>query len=85
MAIKVANKEKMLKLGMIERVYNEIKLLSSINHANIVKINCNFEDETNIYFAMELCRHGNLFKYLKCSGPLQEYEVRKSIHTIILL
>ena len=74
-AIKMIEKSKMLEHSMVARVNNEILLHTFMQHKNVVKIYNTFEDNEKVYMVMEICRLGNLYKYLKTYGPLTEKNV----------
>lgn len=83
-AIKVIDKAVMRDHGTLNRVKNEIYLHKTMNHAHIVRLRCHFEDDANIYMVLELCEGGNLFKYLRNTGPMAE-EVAGHVTRQILL
>ena len=49
----------------MERIRNEIKIHTSLNHPNIIKFYGNFEDENYFYLVLEICAKGELYKYMK--------------------
>ena len=71
-AIKLVDKDKMREAGIIDRVGNEVKIHSTLEHVNIVRHMHSFEDEHYFYIVMEQCESGNLYKYLKRNGALPE-------------
>lgn len=50
--------------AIIDTTHNEINILKSINHENIVKYIDSFENSKNIYLIMELCNDGNLESFI---------------------
>ncbi len=60
---------------LTQRIAAEIAIHAKLRHENIVKLFEVFEDSKFIYIAMELCVHGNLFKYFQAHfvdfGPVQ--------------
>ncbi len=60
---------------LTQRIAAEIAIHGKLKHENIVKLYEVFEDRNFIYIAMELCVHGNLFKYFQAHfvdfGPVQ--------------
>ena len=64
-AVKIIEKEKMIDIGISDRVQSEIEIHSQMKHESIVSLFGYFEDEKYLYLVMELCTHGNMFKYLK--------------------
>ena len=69
-AIKFINKNRLLKQDDMERIKNEMKIISTSNHPNILKAYEIFEDETNFYIVMERPERGDLFNYICSKGRL---------------
>lgn len=59
-AVKILNKEKLDKLET-DRFNNEIEILKSFDHPNILKLYEFYEDEKRFYLVTELCTGGELF------------------------
>lgn len=74
-AIKITNKLKMSEMGLGSRVENEISLHRIMDHENVVRLYNSFEDDDYVYMVMDICRYGNMFKFLKSFGPLDEITV----------
>lgn len=55
-------------------LYNEIKILKTINHPNIIEIYDIMEDYENLYIITELCLGGELLQSIKSKGRLNEHE-----------
>ena len=53
-AVKVVPKEKIKTANMIKQITNEILIMQSMDHPNIVKLITYFENTTNVYLVMEL-------------------------------
>ena len=53
------------KLPDIKYFETEIKILSLLDHPNIVRLFEVFEDDKNFYLIMELCHGGNLLSRMK--------------------
>ena len=69
-AIKFINKNRLIKQGDMERIKNEMKIISTSNHPNILKAYEIFEDESNFYIVMERPERGDLFNYICSKGRL---------------
>jgi serine/threonine protein kinase len=54
-----------------DKLKSEAKLLKSLDHPNVIDIECSFHDDNYVYMVMELCR-GSLHDYLKENGLLSE-------------
>jgi polo-like kinase 4 len=82
-AIKIVVKARMTEPGMMDRIKNEIRIHSKLRHPNVVSFTGCFEDEHCVYMVLELCSHGNMFRYLKVNGPLSETLAVKVIQQLI--
>ena len=54
-----------LSLSRLASIEEEIEILKSCDHQNIVKLYDVYEDSQNIYIVQELLRGGDLRKYLE--------------------
>lgn len=72
-AIKMLDKKFLLRHGKEQQVINEKKVLSMIDHPNLVKLFTTFQDSCSLYFVLELCPGGELFQQVKKIGgcPLE--------------
>ncbi|KAJ8898848.1 hypothetical protein K2173_008157 [Erythroxylum novogranatense] len=75
-AIKIIDKEKVIKVGMIEQIKREISVMRLIRHTNVVELYEVMATKTKIYFVMEYVRGGELFNKV-AKGKLKEDDVRK--------
>ena len=69
-AIKFINKNRLIRAGDTERIQNEMKIISSLNHPNILKAFEIFEDDLYYYIVMERPEKGDLFNYICSKGRL---------------
>ena len=83
-ALKIMEKANIRKHNMESRVANEIKIQSELRYKGIVQSHCHFEDAENVYMVLELCEGGNLYRYLKTHGPLNETEASIVIKQLLL-
>ncbi len=60
MAVKLFNKAK-LKREQVARIREEVKILTTLDHPNIVKYYQTYEDTKYMYLVMEFCPGGELF------------------------
>jgi serine/threonine protein kinase len=64
LAGKVISKSSLIKPRTRQKLLSEIKIHNSLNHSNIVKfIHC-FEDKTNVYLILELCKNKVYLSFL---------------------
>ena len=69
-AIKFINKNRLIRGGDTERIQNEMKIISGLNHPNILKAFEIFEDDLYYYIVMERPEKGDLFNYICNKGRL---------------
>ncbi|KAG6816589.1 cAMP-dependent protein kinase catalytic subunit [Tephrocybe sp. NHM501043] len=67
-AIKVLNKEKVVKLKQVEHTNNEQHMLEAVQHSFIINLWGSFQDATNLYMVMDFVPGGELFTLLRRSG-----------------
>ncbi|KAK7400155.1 hypothetical protein VNO78_11355 [Psophocarpus tetragonolobus] len=81
-AIKIINKEKILKGGLVSHIKREISILRRLRHPNIVELLEVMATKTKIYFVMEYVRGGELFNKV-AKGRLKEDVARKYFQQLI--
>ncbi|KAE8709781.1 CBL-interacting serine/threonine-protein kinase 10 [Hibiscus syriacus] len=81
-AVKVIDKEKVLKAGMIDQTKREISGMCLVKHANILELYEMMASKTKIYFVMEYAKGGELFNKLS-KGKLREDLARKYFQQLI--
>ncbi|KAM0872277.1 hypothetical protein ACQ4PT_038830 [Festuca glaucescens] len=81
-AIKVIDKEKVLRVGMIEQIKREISIMRLVRHPNVVQLHEVMASKTKIYFVMEYVRGGELFSRV-AKGRLKEDVARKYFQQVI--
>lgn len=60
-----------------ENIEKEIIAHMEMNHKNIVRLYDFFREDNRVYFVLEYCNGGNLFKYLGKNHPLSESFILK--------
>ncbi|OAY84395.1 CBL-interacting protein kinase 5 [Ananas comosus] len=75
-AVKIIDKEKVLRVGMIDQIKREISVMRLVRHPNIVQLYEVMASKTKIYFVMEYVRGGELFNKV-AKGRLKEDAARK--------
>ncbi|EEF28664.1 CBL-interacting serine/threonine-protein kinase, putative [Ricinus communis] len=81
-AIKIIDKEKVLKVGMIDQIKREISVMRLIRHPNVVELYEVMATKTKIYFVMEYVKGGELFNKV-AKGKLKEDAARKYFQQLI--
>lgn len=81
-AIKIVDKEKVLKVGMIEQIKREISVMRLVRHPNVVQLYEVMASKAKIYFVMEFVRGGELFNKVS-KGKLRVEVARKYFQQLI--
>ncbi|CAM8988092.1 unnamed protein product [Rhodiola kirilowii] len=81
-AIKVIDKEMILKGGLIAHIKREISILRRVRHPNIVQLFEVMATKAKIYFVMEYVRGGELFNKV-AKGRLREEVARKYFQQLV--
>ncbi|GMH05517.1 hypothetical protein Nepgr_007357 [Nepenthes gracilis] len=81
-AIKIIDKEKILKVGLINQTKREISIMRLVRHPNIVQLYEVMASRTKIYFVMEYVRGGELFNKIS-KGRLKQDVARKYFQQLI--
>jgi 5'-AMP-activated protein kinase catalytic alpha subunit len=81
-AIKVIDKQKVLKVGMIDQIKREISVMRIIKHPNVVQLYEVMASKTKIYFVIEYIKGGELFNKV-AKGKLKEDAARKYFQQLI--
>ncbi|XP_028784145.1 CBL-interacting serine/threonine-protein kinase 20-like [Neltuma alba] len=81
-AIKVINKQKILRIGLIDQIKREISGMHLVRHPNVVQLYEVMASKNKIYFAMEYVKGGELFAKV-AKGKLKEDLARKYFQQLI--
>uniref|UniRef100_A0ACD5U1I2 Uncharacterized protein n=1 Tax=Avena sativa TaxID=4498 RepID=A0ACD5U1I2_AVESA len=81
-AIKVLDKEKALRHGLVPHIKREITILRRVRHPNIVRLFEVMATKSKIYFVMEFVRGGELFARV-AKGRLKEDTARRYFQQLI--
>ena len=71
-AMKVLNKEKLVRTNQILNTRTERDILEKVNHPFIVKLHYAFQTDLKLYLVTEFMQGGELFFHLKKNGPFDE-------------
>eukprot|EP00252_Welwitschia_mirabilis_P021842 TRINITY_DN571_c0_g2_i1.p1 TRINITY_DN571_c0_g2~~TRINITY_DN571_c0_g2_i1.p1 ORF type:complete len:443 (-),score=104.28 TRINITY_DN571_c0_g2_i1:102-1430(-) len=82
-AIKVLDKDKVLKHKMIEQIKREISTMKLIKHPNVIQLYEVMASKTKIYIVMEFVSGGELFDKIVNHGRLKEDEARRYFQQLI--
>lgn len=81
-AIKMIDKEKVLRVGLMDQIKREISIMRLVRHPNIVQFYEVMATKTKIYFVMEYVKGGELFNKI-AKGRLEEDVARKYFQQLI--
>ena len=82
-AIKILNKQKIKAKEDLIRIKREFKILSMMDHPNIIKTYKISENSKNYYIIMEYCDGGELFNYIVEKEKLDENEASMFFYQLI--
>ncbi|KAF5810740.1 putative protein kinase CAMK-CAMKL-CHK1 family [Helianthus annuus] len=82
-AIKILDKEKVLKHKMITQIKREISTMKLIRHPNVIRMFEVMASKTKIYIVLEFVTGGELFDKVATRGRLKEDEARKYFQQLI--
>jgi protein kinase A len=71
-AVKVLQKEKIVRMKQVEHTNNEQDILYGISHPFIINLWGTFQDATNLYMVMDFVPGGELFSLLRRSNRFPE-------------
>lgn len=81
-AIKVIDKEKIMKVGLVDQIKREISIMTLVKHPNIIQLYEVMATKTKIYFVMEYAKGGELFDKV-AKGKLKEEVAWKYFNQLI--
>ncbi|KAL8140540.1 hypothetical protein V2J09_006561 [Rumex salicifolius] len=81
-AIKVIEKKKILKGGLINQIKTEISVMRLVRHPNVVELHEVMASRSKIYFVMEYAKGGELFDKVS-EGRLSENAARRYFQQLI--
>ncbi|PWZ05903.1 CBL-interacting protein kinase 9 [Zea mays] len=82
-AIKVLDRNHVLRHRMVEQIKREISTMKLIKHPNVVQLHEVMASRTKIYMVLEFVDGGELFDKIVNSGRLGEDEARIYFHQLI--
>ncbi|XP_047091012.1 CBL-interacting protein kinase 25-like [Lolium rigidum] len=82
-AIKVMDKEKLIKLGAVHQIKREIAVMRRLRHPNIVQLHKVMACKSRIFVVMEYVRGGPLYRHVPVNGGMKEDEARRIFQQLV--
>lgn len=82
-AVKILDKEKLLKHKMVSQIKREISTMKLVRHPNVIRMFEVMASKSKIYIVMEFITGGELFDKIASKGRLKEDEARKYFQQLI--
>lgn len=81
-AVKILDKEKVMKVGLMEQIKREISVMKLVKHPNVVRLYEVMASKSKIYFVIEYVSGGEVFNKV-AKGKLKEDAARRYFQQLI--
>ena len=82
-AIKILEKSKIVEKDDLDRILREMKIITELNHQNVIKVHEMCESNEYFVIIMEYCEGGELFNYIVENQRLSEEETAYFFYQLI--
>ena len=82
-AIKVINKDSIVKQNMVEQTNREIEIMYKLDHPHIIKLYSHFEDDEDFCLIMQIASKGQLYSVIKRLKRLDQRTAAQYMREVI--
>ena len=82
-AIKVINKDSIVKQNMVEQTNREIEIMYKLDHPHIIKLYSHFEDDEDFCLIMQIASKGQLYSIIKRLKRLDQRTAAQYMREVI--
>ena len=82
-ACKIVSRDLLVAEKTFDRFEQEVRIMQTLQHPNIVRVEEIVYEEKLIFVVMEYCQRGDLFNYIIKNGTLTDYVIKKIFRQVV--